>query len=296
MIKIANAPCSWGVLEFEGLGEAAGFAQVLDEMAAAGYEGTELGDWGFMPTDPVALRSDLTRRGLALLGAFVPVRLADASTHDAGVETAVRTARLLAAASDARPVIVLADDNGADPRRAARAGRIERVDSLDDDAWRTFATGAERVAREVREATGLRTVFHPHCAGFVEAPWELDALMARTDPALLGLCFDGGHLAYVQGLSSRRCRRGAAPGLGLFHRRPARHLLRARARRRRFPRPHGRSHAGGLRRLGGGGAGRAARDGQPSGERPAQSRVPRDAGALGGARRARVFRRRRVQT
>lgn len=199
MISIANAPCSWGVLEFEGLGEAAGFAQVLDEIAATGYAGTELGDWGFMPTDPVALRAELTRRGLALLGAFVPVRLADASTHEAGVETAVRTARLVAAASDGRPVIVLADENGADPQRTAKAGRIERGDSLSQPAWSTFATGAERVACEVRDATGLRTVFHPHCAGFVEAPWEVDELMARTDPALLGLCLDGGHLAYGGG-------------------------------------------------------------------------------------------------
>ena len=53
-IKIANAPCSWGVLEFELEGEAMGYQQVLDEIAATGYAGTELGDWGFMPTDPAA--------------------------------------------------------------------------------------------------------------------------------------------------------------------------------------------------------------------------------------------------
>ena len=43
MIKIANAPCSWGVLEFDLEGEVAGYAQVLDEMRATGYDGTELG-------------------------------------------------------------------------------------------------------------------------------------------------------------------------------------------------------------------------------------------------------------
>ena len=42
MIKIANAPCSWGVLEFDLEGETAGYAQVLDEMQATGYIGTEL--------------------------------------------------------------------------------------------------------------------------------------------------------------------------------------------------------------------------------------------------------------
>ena len=58
MIKIANAPCSWGVLEFESKTASPGYRQVLDEMAQAGYAGTELGDWGFMPTDPQALSVD----------------------------------------------------------------------------------------------------------------------------------------------------------------------------------------------------------------------------------------------
>ena len=58
MIRVANAPCSWGVLEF-GESSSAPFGQVLDEMRATGYEGTELGDWGFMPTEPVRLRGEL---------------------------------------------------------------------------------------------------------------------------------------------------------------------------------------------------------------------------------------------
>ena len=52
MIKIANAPCSWGALEFdlEEKSEEIGFEQVLDEIKETGYIGTELGDWGYMPT------------------------------------------------------------------------------------------------------------------------------------------------------------------------------------------------------------------------------------------------------
>jgi hypothetical protein len=37
MIKIANAPCSWGILEFDLKGEVAEYAQVLNEMQATGY-------------------------------------------------------------------------------------------------------------------------------------------------------------------------------------------------------------------------------------------------------------------
>jgi inosose dehydratase len=198
-IRIANAPCSWGALEFDLAAPAPGYPQVLDEMAATGYAGTELGDYGFMPTDPGRLRAELVRRGLALLAAFVPVALADSAAQAGGAEVAVRTARLLAAASDARPLIVLADDNGSVAMRRAHAGRVLPEHGLRDAQWDTFAAGAERVARAVRDATGLRTVFHHHCAGWVETPAEIDALMQRTDPGLLGLCLDTGHLTYGGG-------------------------------------------------------------------------------------------------
>ena len=195
-MRVANAPCSWGVLEFDEHERSAPCQQVLDEIASTGYEGTELGDWGFMPTEPAQLTAELERRKLDMLGAFVPVRLADATTHAAGIETAVRTARLLAATGRSAPVIVLADDSGSDPARTRRTGRLIREDSLSPEKWAVFARGCEEIARAVKDRTGLRTVFHPHCAGFIEAPWEVDELMARTDPSLLGLCFDTGHLTF----------------------------------------------------------------------------------------------------
>ena len=88
MIKIANAPCSWGVLEFGLEGQTAGYAQVLDEMHETGYAGTELGDWGFMPTDPEQLKRELRARDLEMLGAFVPVNFSDSAAHADGEATA----------------------------------------------------------------------------------------------------------------------------------------------------------------------------------------------------------------
>jgi len=197
MIRVANAPCSWGVLEFDRDAVTAPASQVLDEIASTGYSGTELGDWGFMPTDPALLRDEVSRRNLRLIAAFVPVALANPASHDAGIETAVRTARLLRAAQDHTPFIVLSDDNASVPNREARAGRITAADGLSDDAWATFAAGANRIATEVRNATGLRTVFHPHCGGYVETAAEIAELMRRTDPDRLGLCLDTGHLVYA---------------------------------------------------------------------------------------------------
>ena len=207
MIRVANAPCSWGSLEFEGLeGGAIGYAQMLDELAEAGYDGTELGDWGYMPTHPDELHGELARHDLALLGAFVPVALAEPAAHAAGLEHALRTARLLAAVADRSgqehaPFLVLADDNGSDPARTKHAGRITPDLALSDEKWKIFARGAEHVARTIRSEIGLRTVFHHHCAGFVETPDEIARLLDMTDPDILGLVFDTGHFLYGSGAS-----------------------------------------------------------------------------------------------
>jgi inosose dehydratase len=200
-IRIGNAPCSWGSLEFAGLaGEAISYGQMLDELRETGYSGTELGDWGFMPTEPAALCAELDRRELTLTGAFVPVALKERDAHAAGTAQALKVARLLAASGRAEsPFLILADANGTDPTRTRYAGRVTAEMELSAAEWQTFAAGAEAIARAVRDETGLRTVFHHHCAGYIETPAEIARLLELTDPQLLGLVFDTGHYCYGTG-------------------------------------------------------------------------------------------------
>jgi inosose dehydratase len=205
MIRIANAPCSWGSLEFEGLeGKAVPYGQMLDELKETGYEGTELGDWSYMPTKPGELHAELARRGLVMLGAFIPVALKGTGAHEAGIAESLKIARLLADVAkkggyEKQPFIALADDNGTDAVRTANAGRTSQEMSLTDKQWKTFANGAEEIAGAVKSETGLRTVFHHHCAGFVERPDEVGRLLDMTDPDLLGLVLDTGHYTYGSG-------------------------------------------------------------------------------------------------
>jgi inosose dehydratase len=202
-LRIANAPCSWGTLEFEGMqGGRIPYRQMLDELRATGYTGTELGDWEYMPTEVTALQDELDQRKLAMLGAFVPVALKFEEQHAAGVHAALRVARLLARVKNAdgtRPLLVLADDNGSDVARTKLAGRVTPDMELNSSEWAIFARGAEQVARAVRDETGLATVFHHHCAGYVETPDEIARFLELTDPDLIGLVFDTGHYLYGSG-------------------------------------------------------------------------------------------------
>ena len=66
-VRVANAPCSWGVIE--GIeGERSGWVRVVDEMSAAGYAGKvyrtpdEIASW--KARDPIAtLRAKLLAAG-----------------------------------------------------------------------------------------------------------------------------------------------------------------------------------------------------------------------------------------
>lgn len=207
MIRLANAPCSWGTIEF-GTDSSAriGYARMLDELKETGYVGTELGDWGFMPTDPDRLRAALEARGLAMVGAFVQGAFRDPSTWEDIQARALRTARLIRAVAEEGsdghlPFVILADANGSDPVRAGMAGRVTVDLGLSADEWRRYAAAVEHAARAAFDATGLRTAFHAHCAGFVETPDETERLLDLTDPDLVGLVLDTGHYTYGGGTS-----------------------------------------------------------------------------------------------
>ncbi len=198
MLRVANAPCSWGVIEnIEG--DRYDYARVLDELASTGYVGTELGDWGFMPTEPDKLRDELGTRQLDLLASWVSVNLHDEALHEQSIADCVRTAKLMAAVAGDKPFVVLGNDPYNDPVRNLNSGRIMPEMSMSDAQWEVFAKGANEVAQRVKEETGLRTVMHHHIGTWIETPAETQRLMAMTDPAILGLVFDTGHWSFGGG-------------------------------------------------------------------------------------------------
>jgi inosose dehydratase len=194
-IKVGNAPVSWGVMEVADWGEQLPYGKVLDEITEAGYVGTELGPYGYFPTDPNELRLELSARGLQLVASFVPIPLAHQHRHEAGYQEAMTVAELLAQAG-AR-LIVLADEMS-EPRMAV-SGRVnETRDGMSKTQWDSAAKILQRTAEACREL-GLSAVFHHHAGTFVETPEEIARLCESTDPNLLGLCLDTGHYFFGGG-------------------------------------------------------------------------------------------------
>jgi inosose dehydratase len=194
-MRVGNAPVSWGVYEADRPNPP--FGVVLDAIAQAGYEGTELGPYGYLPTTPEGLDRELKARRLALGSSFVALPLEDAAQRTRAVEHALAVARLLKTQGVGE--LILADDE--DPHRARIAGRVPHDGSAGwtEQAWREVVATLQAVARALRDVLGMRVVFHHHAGTHVETPGEIERLLEQTDPDLVGLLLDTGHAVYGGG-------------------------------------------------------------------------------------------------
>lgn len=183
--RFASAPVSWGIMEETDDSHWPTWQQVLDEMCQIGFGGTELGPYGFYPTDPTVLKAELDRRNLILTSAFVPIGLFDPARQDADIQLAQKVAGLLKALNC--PYIVLAD--------SIRPAGTPDPTSPD---WDKAARLMESLAREFKQI-GMDTVFHLEGGSRLETPAHMDLLASMTDPDLVGICLDTGHHAYSGG-------------------------------------------------------------------------------------------------
>ena len=195
-IRVASAPVSWGIMEHVEYPAAYPYERVLDEIAAAGYAGTELGPYGFLPPDPAVLRRELEKRQLTLCSAFVDIELGNRSAQQEGLAYVARSAKLISAAG-AR-LLILSDR--ITPERNAVAGRRRDANQI---AWNELewkdADAAIREVIAVCKNHGLRLAFHHHAGSHVETPEEIDRLFSLFPADKLGLCLDTGHYAYGGG-------------------------------------------------------------------------------------------------
>jgi inosose dehydratase len=192
----ACAPDSWGVLDYPGPSWNQSYEKMLDEMVWAGYTGTELGPYGFFPTDPAVLKPQLDKRKLKLLGSFVPVVLSDPASAGIAVEHIRKVGDLLAALK--APFLVLADAQSDERNRIS--GRVPGDGSagLSAAQWKNVAHVVEEAAK-VSSDFGLDLVFHPHVATYVETPQECERFFDVTSHTGIGLCLDTGHCDYGGG-------------------------------------------------------------------------------------------------
>lgn len=190
-VTIGSAPDSWGVW-FPSDPKQTPWNRCLDEIAEAGYKWTELGPYGYMPTDPLKLRDELDRRGLKVTGTFAMGHLEDPEAWP-GIEQQILGGGKLAADLGGK-FLVLIDDTYSN----LFTGEATRPNRLEDAAWKRLIDTTHRAAN-LASSLGLQIVFHPHAETHVEYEDQIERLLNDTDPAKVSLCLDTGHHAYRGG-------------------------------------------------------------------------------------------------
>ena len=209
-ITIGSAPDSWGVW-FPSDPQQTPWHRFLDEMVEAGYEWTELGPYGYLPTDLPTLRRELSSRGLKVTGTFAMANVEEASLWGE-LERQVLGAGERLAALDAK-YLVLIDDTYTD----LFTGEAIAPKRLDENMWGRLIETTHRVADIARDRFGLQLVFHPHAETHVEYEDQIETFLEQTDPDRVSICFDTGHHAYRGGdpINFMRRHHGRIPYLHL---------------------------------------------------------------------------------
>lgn len=198
-VMVGSAPDSWGVW-FADDPQQTPWPRFLDEVTAAGYTRIELGPYGYLPTDPPRLRDELDRRGLTLTAGTIFEHLHRPDSWDSTWQD-VSAAASLTKAMGAEHLVVIPDF-----WRDPQTGAVLEDAQLTHEQWSAYGRQVNRLARAVRDEYGLRTQFHPHADTHVDTHDNVERFLHETDPTVVSLCLDTGHLAYCGGDNLRLIR------------------------------------------------------------------------------------------
>lgn len=178
---------SFGVEGVAGWGPVVPAAEVVAFAAEAGYSGIELGPWGYLGTDARDLRRLLQPQGLDLMAAFVALNLHDGDAWQEDLPQLERVASLLC---DLRAQRILISDSGYED-----VSRADEVWPRGGAQWMHCLEGVSAAAAMCRRY-GLEADLHPEVGSCIGTKDQIETVLERTAPDVLGLCLDTGHLVY----------------------------------------------------------------------------------------------------
>lgn len=190
-VKLANAPVSWGV-DYANDSRNPPWDKVMDEISQAGYRYTELGPYGYYPTDPAILRREFQKRGLAVTAGFVFEPLHEPDQAETVLENSRRTISLLAALGGRYLVTI----DHISPDRVRTAGRKNSATRLSERRRKHLVGMIDQIA-DLALSQGITPAIHQHAGCYLEFDDEIEEVLEALEPSRVGICIDTGHMTYA---------------------------------------------------------------------------------------------------
>lgn len=189
-VFVGITPTGWTNDDYPSLGEGISFSQCVSEMALAGFEGCSVGHK--FPKDPEILERELSQRGLRVSEPW-------SSTFFTVNAMRERTFESFHASMDfikrmgGRSVVV------AELGHAVHQQPVPPIANkpvFNDDQWAAMTEGLNELGRIAAE-DDMQLCYHHHMGTGVMVRHEVDRLMAETDPEVVHLLLDTGHLYWA---------------------------------------------------------------------------------------------------
>jgi inosose dehydratase len=189
-VRLGVTPTLWWNDDFRNIDIGITFGQCVSEMALAGFQGCSVGHK--YPTDVTELKAALDLRGLAVSEPWVSTYFTIDAMEEQTLQTFHQQLDFIKAVGGTE--MVVAEFGGAvNPLPVAV---FANRPIFDDAQWDALTNGLNRLGK-IAQGEGMRLCYHHHMGTGVMTRPEVDRLLANTDPALVNLLLDTGHLAFA---------------------------------------------------------------------------------------------------
>lgn len=189
-VRLGVTPTLWSNDDFPSIDIGIPFGQIVSEMALAGFAGTSVGHK--YPTDPAQLKAALDLRNLRVSEPWTSTYFTISGMYQQTINAFEETLAFIKAMGGTDLVV-------------AEFGRTSHIlpvalfanrPVFDDQEWDQLANGLNHLGK-ISADCGMRLNYHHHMGTGVMTRADVDRLMASTDPSLVHLLLDTGHLAFA---------------------------------------------------------------------------------------------------
>ena len=188
-IKLAIAPIAWTNDDLPELGGNITFEQCIDEMAAAGYSGSEIGTK--FPKRIEILKSALKKRDLQISSAWFSTFFSEDGRTDETIKNFVKQMNFLKSLG-ARVINICECGHCVQLSKKYVFDRPKYTDSQ----WINVANGLNLLGKLAKK-NEMMIAYHYHMGTMIQNKKETERLMDMTDPDLVFLLLDTGHAHYA---------------------------------------------------------------------------------------------------
>jgi len=190
-VKFGAHPINWCNDDMDNLGDEYSFENIVDQASQAGYVGIELGRK--FPRDPQILKPELEKRGLSLTSGWCDTMFGCEELRDKFFDEFKE--KVMFFKEMGCKFVIAAEGTGSscwDPREY----RAEKgVQKFNEKEWKLFADGLNAAGAFCKEQ-GMILVYHVHTGTCVETHEETQKMCDLTDPNLVYILADTGHLHF----------------------------------------------------------------------------------------------------